>query len=279
MSTTFARSVTDALMPRGIAWKPAYKGWLDRLLDGAAANTQAVMDDLEKLAYVRNPYYCPAELLSDLEREFGVIANPMLSEKDRREALAAVRYKRASLGTAPKLQMALDKAGFGQGGYGLVVTQNESPAINPGPLVDTSYSLTAHDFPSAACAGNETAHAGYGGGYYLVNGDRRIFRPLYPQAGQICARAFDGSDELSGKQCAGYYTKYIDIETTWPTPDNPIYWPLIFFVGGRVTRNEDGSIASVPVVAVPQNRRQELHRLILRVKPLGIWAAMLCRFV
>jgi hypothetical protein len=50
-------------------------------------------------------------------------------------------------------------------------------------------------------------------------------------------------------------------------------------VGGSVARNPDGRIASVASVDVPVGRRQELHRLILRVKPLGIWAAMIVRYI
>jgi hypothetical protein len=102
---------------------------------------------------------------------------------------------------------------------------------------------------------------------------------LYPQAGHICARAFDGSDSQSALECAGYYTKYVDMNVPYAAPDDPAYWPLIFFVGGDVYRNGDGSIRSVAVVSVPAIRKQELHRLILRIKPLGIWAAMMCRFV
>jgi hypothetical protein len=279
MPDTYMRGVIGALLPDGAVWKPAWKGYFDRLLDGAGDNSQAVMDDLEKLAYVRNPYKVEAELLPDLEREFGVTANPALTGKDRRESLAAIRYKVNSLATIAKLQRALDKSGFGTGGYGLVVTPNSSPAADPTNITDVSYALTAHDFPSIYCAGNAVAYAGYGGGYYLVNGDHPILRPVYPQAGMICARAFDGSDSQSGKECAGYYDGYMDMAVKYTTPADPKYWSMIFFVGGAVTRNPDGSIASVASVTVPAVRRQELHRLILRIKPVGIWAAMMINFV
>jgi hypothetical protein len=192
------RGVIDALMPQGAIWNPAYGGDFDRLLDGVAQNKQDTLDDLSSLAHIRDPYNCPIELLPDLEREYGISPDNALTEKERRLSLAAVRYKRRSLGTAQKLQRTLDIAGFGYGGYGLIVTPNASPATDPSTMVDASYVMTAHEFPSVFCAGNtDVAYAGFGGGYYLVSGDYFTTRPLYLQAGQICARAFDGSDERS----------------------------------------------------------------------------------
>jgi hypothetical protein len=102
-------------------------------------------------------------------------------------------------------------------------------------------------------------------------------RQLYPQAGQICARAFDGSDYMSGRESAGFFEKTVDEIAVYYSPPKP-YWSLIFFVGGDVTRNDDGSIANVAVVSVPAARRQELHRLILRIAPMGIWAAMMVKY-
>jgi hypothetical protein len=95
----------------------------------------------------------------------------------------------------------------------------------------------------------------------------------------ICARAFDGSDSKQPYECAGYYTAYVDLSPKYSTPEDPKYWSMIFFVGGAVTRNPNGSIASVASVNVPAVRRQELHRLILRIKPVGTWAAMMVQFV
>jgi hypothetical protein len=244
-----------------------------------ADNSEAVRAALEKLKDVRNPYLCPLELLSDLEREFGIAGNEGLTEKDRREALAAIRYKTALLATVAKLQFYLDKSGFGRGGYGLIVTNNESPAVNPIPVVESVFALTAHDFPSVYAAGTSTAYAGYGGGYYLINQDWKMLRPLYPQVGNICARAFDGSDEKSGLECAGYYEVYHDVAQKYTATGDSRFWPFVFFVGGEAGRNPDGSIAFVPAVTVPSVRRQELHKLVLRIKPLGTWAAMMVNYM
>jgi len=277
---SFMRGVVDALLPKGSIWQPAYGGDFDRLLDGVAENKQNTLDALESLAHIRDPLKCPVELLPDLEREFGVTANNALTETERRMAVAVIRYKRTTLPTAQKLQRALDMAGFGYGGYGLIVTPNASPPIDPSFIMGNIYSLTAHEFPSVYCAGNSEAFAGCAkDGYYLfATGDYYQLRAVFPQAGQICARAFDGSDEMSGRECAGFYeTVIMKNMAKYKSPPEP-YWSLIFFVGGTVTRNVNGSIANVAAVTIPATRRQELHRLILRIIPLGIWALMMVRY-
>ena len=249
--TPFTRQVIDALLPKGAIWKPAQDGDFDRFLNGIADNFQVVLDDLSTLAHIRNPFRCTRGLLPDLERELGVTPNEFRTENDRRAFLAPIRFKRPELSTPLKLQRALDKAGFGFHGYGLTVTRNSSPAVDPSGVIDNTFVMIAHDFPSIYCAGNtDVAYCGFsGGGYYLVSGDR-----------------YDG------------VTDFIDVDATFNTPPEQ-YWSLIFFVGGTVRRNPDGKIIGIAAVNIPRERRQELHRLILRVKPMGIWAAMAVNFV
>jgi hypothetical protein len=273
----FMRRTVDGLMPRGSIFHSAPGGDLDHLLDGIADNAQTSLDDLEFVAHLRDPSSVPLALLPDLEREFGITPDSALSEPDRRKNLAVLRYKRRKLTSVARLQDALDRAGFGTGGFGLIVTPNASPATDPASIVDNAYQLTAHEIGEGMSAGNSSAYAAKRGGYYLVNGDKYILEPVYPQAGQICARAFDGSDSLSGEGCAGHYNSYTQYTNEHTTPPEG-YWPLIFFVGGVVARNENGSIAAVSTVWIPSHRRQELHRLALRYKPLGTWAAMIVQY-
>jgi hypothetical protein len=135
--------------------------------------------------------------------------------------------------------------------------------------VEEDFVLTAHEFPSTYAAGTSIAYAGERGGYYLVNGDRFNARPIYPAAGTgMVALAFPS------KSCAGYYEGYAGFENEYTAPIPPAFWPFVFFIGGTVTRNEDGSVASVATVSIPEGRRQELHRMILRAKPLHVFVGM-----
>lgn len=275
----FMRQVWDGLLPEGSAWNIARGSDSDNLFAGIAGNDDTVLADLDLLRYVRDPLRCPLALLPDLEREYGITTSTALTEADRRAVVAAIKYKKGKLASAARLQKALDLAGFGSGGYGLIVTPNGSPASDPAAIVTTSYQLTAHAMGdgSGSCAGNAGAYAAQRAGYFLVNGDIYVLAPNYPGAGNICARAFDGSDSNSGVQCAGFYTTYSQYANQYTVPV-AAYWPLIFFVGGYVTRNGDGSIASVARVTIPARRRQDLHRIILQNKPLGIWAGMCVQY-
>jgi hypothetical protein len=267
------RAVFDALLPSGPAWEPAPGGKYDRLLDGFADNAQAVLDDLESLAYIRNPRRVPKELLADLEREYGVNPDDSIPDGDRRAGLGTVVYRRRASSLVRELQSVLDKAGFGLDGYGLKVTPNSAPAIDPNHIVAEHITLTAHEFPSVYAADTFIAYAGERGGYYLVNGDRFNSRPIYPGAGTgMAARDFPS------RSCAGYYEGYAGYENEYTADIPPAYWPFVFFIGGAVTRNENGSVASVATVTVPVGRRQELHRLILRVKPLHSWVGLLAAY-
>ena len=240
MTRLFMRRVIDALMPKGAIWRPVKGGDFDRLLDGVAKNKQVVLGDLENLAHVRNPLRCPIGILQDLEREYGVTTNVALTEKERRMSLAVIRYKRIVLATTDKLQFALNKAGFGLGGYGLTVTRNSSPVQDP-ERIGVGYILTAHGFPSVYCAGNtDVAYCGYfAERYYLSSGD--------------------------------------SCDEDLVTPPKA-YWSSVFFVGGQVSRANDGQIINISPVNIPSARKQELHRLILRIKPLGIWVGMIVRY-
>ena len=246
MPKSFMRQVIDAFMPKGTIWRPSQGGDFDRFLDGVANNKQATLDDLKNLAHVRNPYRCPLGMLPDLEREFGILPNISLAEKARRSYLATIRYRKKTLATTQKLQNVLDGAGFGFNGHGLLVTHNAPHAINPFLVMNSSWALAANNFPSIHCAGNSLIAfcSEMKTGYYLVSGD--------------CHQADDAAkiNELSKS-----------------------YWPLVFFIGGAVTRDLSGRITNIATVTMPAVYRQELNRLVLRIKPLGIWAAILVRYV
>jgi len=282
-NSPFMRRVMDSILPTssisGAALKPIPDGNMDRLHDGMSDNMQDLFNDLTNLAYIRNPWDCPIVLLPDLEREFGISPNPALTESERRGNLSVICYKhRHSLATAAKLQRALDLAGFGLGGYGLIVSTNSNPATDPSAIVDKSYQLTAHEIGDGdLCAGHSLAFAAQRSGYYLVNGDFYSSSPIYPQAGLVCARAFDGSDSESPKSRAGYYESYVYYVNEFVSPPSG-YWPMLFFIGGEVSFNLDGTIAAVSAVWIPSHRRQELHRLVLRMKPLGTWASMIVQY-
>ncbi|MCP4711305.1 MAG: hypothetical protein GY869_22015 [Planctomycetes bacterium] len=119
-------------------------------------------------------------------------------------------------------------------------------------------------------AGNTLAYAGKLGGYWLVNG--RIFTqtPAYLGAGRVWA----GNTVAR----AGYYTGFIQTETTYTTPTDPIYWPFCFFVGGVATVDSSLSITGIEQAFVPNEQRKQLEDIILKFKPAFSWAAMIITY-
>jgi hypothetical protein len=96
----------------------------NQLLQGMADNHESAWTDLRALAFIREPSKTP--ILDDLELEFGIYPNPALTDSDRRDKLAAVKYARVGTGSKDDLQTALRRAGFDN----LYVWEN-SPAQDP----------------------------------------------------------------------------------------------------------------------------------------------------
>ena len=104
------KTVLEALLPHGSLWRPAPEDGFDLLLDGMADNWTVIWNFLASMTYIRDPYKTP--VLDDLEREFGIWPNPSLTDRERREKLAAVKFARVGTGSKDNLENALHKAGF-----------------------------------------------------------------------------------------------------------------------------------------------------------------------
>jgi hypothetical protein len=177
-------------------------GYYQLLIEGIGDNAEAMYDSLDRLAYIRDP--AKTDILSDLEREFGVVTDESLSEESRREYLGGVKYARAGTGDLDFLQNALNNAGFA------VQVHNNSPAVNP------------------------ISYYGGGGGILIVN---------------------KSSDE--------------DANPVGMTPNE--VWNYTFFVGGNVTRAEDGRITDITPVVLNETEQKAMAKIILKHKPLHSW--------
>ncbi len=67
---------------------------------------------------------------------------------------------------------------------------------------------------------------------------------------------------------------YLERNTLYDIPSNPGYWPLFFFIGDSVTRDEYGNITNIAHINVPDGRRQAMKQIILRFKPLHSWCLL-----
>lgn len=211
------RALINDTVPPGPAHEAEEDKDLDLLREGRADNYEIVQDFLAILSDLRNPN--KTTILSDLEREYGIPTNTLLTEATRRTRLAELAFNRSSDGSEDDLQAALRNVGFD-----VYVYQND-PAVDPAIFLEQQFQMVADG--ANAYAGRSDAYAGKTGGELLVNGD--IFttgREFTSVAGTMFAG--DGSS-------AGEYDRLLIEKKEYNIPTDPADWPFVFFVGGAAT--------------------------------------------
>lgn len=264
MSLSLSRGVFNALMPPGALWTPETDGGLDQLLDGMSDNSEEVRVFLESIALLRNARLTP--LLSDMEKEYGLIPNDRLTEQDRRDRLLAAQTSRFGFG-ADYMQTKLQEAGFD------VQVHINNPPVDPDIFIFEAFKCTAGNTTSVA--GNTNAVAGGIGGELVVNGDLFIETPTVSTVAGSEFAVAGSSRAVAG----GIFAVEREL-VEYTVPGDIGYWGLFFFVGGDATR--DGvtdELTAIAAAEVAVERRDELRRLIIKYKPLHSWAGLIITFV
>ena len=255
------RSVIDAIIPEGSAWNVAPDEDWDKLYNGIAANWEEIRVFLDDVKSVRDPAF--TSFLSDLEREFGVFTNPILTEQQRRDQLSPIVFNRSSNGGIDNLEDALQAAGFD------VQVHSNSPAVDPALFLDQDFQMVAAG--GNAFAGRADAFAGKIGGELLVNGE--IFRT------RKIITAVAGTFYSGDGTTAGEYDDLERIGITYDIPTDTGDWPLVFFIGGDATRDGNGELTEIQLADVPLSQESEFKRLILKYKPIHSWAGLIIDFI
>jgi len=123
MSSMDLKDVLIAMLPQGALWDLDEEGDLYKTLVGVGANHTPVYEYTKQLALIREPKETP--ILSDLEKEYGLLVNASLTEQERRDYLHGVAYAPRSTGAWEYLQSQLQAAGFN------VQVHVNSPAVDP----------------------------------------------------------------------------------------------------------------------------------------------------
>jgi len=266
----FSRSVLNALLPEGAFWTPATGGDYDNLLEGVASNTEIIRLNLDNLRRLRDPSSTP--VLSDLEKEYGVLPGPGSTVSQRRSRLQAFMFRRGELPTYEFLEERLRSAGFTQ-----AYVHANSPAVDPAIFLAQAFNMVCDDLlpggndpqcgePEAICASV--------GGELLVNGEIFIQEPNYTV---LCDEALAQCGEPDA--VAGDFDGVNLIPIDYEIPVIAGYWPLIFFVGGQATRDPvTGAITDIESITIPLARRLEFRRIILTYKPMHSWGALVVNY-
>jgi len=219
---------------------------------------------ISRVSDIRNPL--KTDFLAELELEAGLIYNSFLSEITRRDRLAARRLRRNEAGWQKSLQDVLDKAGFG-----LTVHMNY-PTVDPNMFTGEAFAIVMGEESAInpATCGEDNAVCGGFGGFLWVNGNEFIRQE--PSIYTVCGNSDIVCGDIEAQ--SGSYSSILQRARPFFVPDDQGYWPLIFFVGGAATYDVTGAIATIEPVEVPYYRREELTSIIVKMKPLGVWAGM-----
>ena len=281
MSDTLMRAFLDAVLPPGTIWQPAPGEDFDHFLDALGDNLQSVHDACEALAHIRDPATTP--YLEELEREYGITPNTQLTDAQRRAVLALVKYKRNAKSTLATLQTALDSAGLGVGGYGLLVFAND-PAVDPNQFIIGIYQMYLggpNQYLGYNTGGVTRSFFGQatGGGLWIINGDVFVATPNY-EAQLGGAQAYLNYQVLGspgGFYLGEFYTiSYAPAVIT--SPADSWAWPLVFFLATSATKDGGGHITALGQAQIPGSLRQTLIEIVMRVKPIHTWCVLMAQF-
>lgn len=274
MPKSRARAVIDSLLPPGALWKAEVGESFDQQLDGIADTIEDQRSVVDSLADIRVPSKTP--VFTDLERNYGIQPNSLISMANRIARLEQKVYKRARVNSIEDVQNDLDLAGFN-----LQVHKNDPP-VDPATFLSGNFQMVA---------GGSNAYAGFNDGVNILSfaarfgGELLVNTPIITQvkaiemqAGGSVAFAGYTSDGINYDSVAGYFLDYNRIELTYPIPTDPQFWGKIYFVGGDATRNVAGELTEIQAGIVDLNRKDELRTLLLSSKTLGAWAALIINF-
>jgi len=260
----FCELVIRSALPKGAAWTPKPGGNYDIILTTIGDILKLICQRMENARFVRDPKN--TFVFDDLEREFGILKNSLITEAQRRIQLNAKKNQPPGGGTASDLQKALDDAGFD-----LLVHKN-NPSVDPAIFLDQLFQMVANG--DKAFAGNDDAFAGKVGGELLVNGDLFLEIPaITMQAGGSFAFA-GNSDAIAGR-----FDSILLIPVLFEIPTDPDTFGFVFFVGGEATRDPiTDELTEIEQGFVTQERKEELKRIILTIKPNFTWAGLIITF-
>ena len=148
-----------SLTPEGAIWNAKAGGDFDNLLAGMGTNTDTIKDFLDSLSDIRSPQRTIA--LSDLEKEFGEVSDPSLTDEERRGRLAASKTSSNGDGTDTFLETKLQEAGFD------VFVYSNDPPVDPDGLLSSGFKVFCAS--DEAFCGHEDALCGKGSGQIVAN--------------------------------------------------------------------------------------------------------------
>jgi len=236
MADSLSRAILRALQPPGSLWTAEDGEDLDLLYDGIAANNEEIRAFLEDLAFIRSPEF--TTVLSDLEKEFGLLPDSALTEAESRVRLAAAKTANKGDGTADFLESALQASGFN------VQVHVNNPPVNPAGFLAVQAVAQFNVVTGAVTMfGEPNSLFGGLGGTVIING-----------------RTDDNESPLPG------------------TGDSEYWGLIFFVGGAATRDPVTDELTAIAPATIKASRQDELINLIVKYKPLHTWAGLIATY-
>ena len=166
MAISFLDIIKDSLA-KGLLFSIKPGGNLDNIFSGIADYIKNnPFAESEKLRYVTNPNLTTQ--LNDLERDYGLINDPNLTESEKRQFLSVFAYQENGNGSRLFLQNRLRTAGKGLSFENINVIEN-SPKLDPNIFLGSEYQLYCGDENAYCGDGEAYLGEGTGGELFIDN--------------------------------------------------------------------------------------------------------------
>jgi hypothetical protein len=240
-----------AHLPEGAMRQLVEDGDEDKLYDAIAEVLEEGYTVVNNLGYLRDPDNVAD--LEALEREYGFISDPNLTEEERRKRIKALKYAKAGSGTAETMQNALHLAGF----TNLVVVEGRQ-TLDPDNVVYSGAEYVVNGFE-----------------YFLISGydigcNETVTTPVNDYD-------YGCNETVPGGALPNIYNfgclplGAVRQSVLW---DPTTHWHLVFYVAEEITVDGTGLITSITPATIDRYYRKFIREIILRLKPLHTWGSL-----
>jgi hypothetical protein len=237
-----------AILPEGAIRQLVQDGDEDKLYGAIAEAVEEGHTVLDNMGYIRDPYR--ADNLEALEREYGFISDPNLTEEERRARIAALKYAKPGSGTAETMQAALHIAGF----TNLVVVEGRQ-TLDPASVTYPYSEYVINGFETLTVEG------------YDIGCNETVASPVYDYD-YGCHEVVPGGalPNIYNFGCQPLGTVFPLFN--WVATDN---WHFVFYVAQEITVDGTGLITGIVPATIDRYYRKYIREIILRLKPLHTW--------
>ena len=246
------------LLPKGTAFQSFYGTDWYNFLDGLSVEPKRIADFFEEVRDSGIPGSIPLEALDEWEEFLYLSNNPLLSVQERNDRIES---KIAQVGGGGPdyieeiLETEFDKD--------LEIVENLTSSFSPfaGPTMGQ---------PTATCGSGITCAKLSPNGLLIVGPPVYFTDKLYDVTCNVLTTC-EGSQPSGGAMTCGRYSGVNVSEVEYELPTDTSLWPFIWFITGPLGLND--------FFDLPIDRREDLIRTVISLKPANTWVIVQVNFI